>query len=158
MLQFRDVKQGYPVYILDRQKFEVRQGKVASAGFPRLESNPATGRTEMVVDIAVDGGDGRTASYVIPESLSVTYAGDLVISTERGALVGEVEAMVAEAQKALSMADRHKAVVDKAPALLAELDTEHRAARETDRRLSALEGTLDELRGMMRRMMEGKGE
>lgn len=157
MLQFRDVKQGYPVYILDRQKFEVRQGKVASAGFPRLESNPATGRTEMVVDIAVDGGDGRTASYVIPEPLSVTYAGDLVISTERGALVGEVEAMVSEAQKALAMADRHKAVVDKAPALLAELDTEHRAARETDRRLSALEGTLDELRGMMRRMMDKNG-
>lgn len=158
MLQFRDVKQGYPVYILDRQKFEVRQGKVASAGFPRLENNPATGRTEMVVDVSVDGGDGRTASYVIPEALSVTYAGDLVVSTERGGLVGEVEAMVSEAKKALSMADRHRAVVDKAPELLAELDAEHRAARETDRRLSALEGTLDELREMMRRMVDGRGE
>lgn len=154
MLQFRDIKQGYPVYILDRQKFEVAQGKVTSAGFPRLESNPAAGKTQMVVDVVIDGGDGRTASYVIPEALSVTYAGDLVLSTERAGLVGEVEAMASEARKALSMAERHRAVVDKAPELLAELDTEHKAARETDRRLTALEGTLGEMREMMREMME----
>lgn len=155
MLQFRDVKQGYPVYILDRQKFEVTQGKVTSAGFPRLESNPAAGKTQMVVDVAIDDGDGRTASYVIPEALSVTYAGDLVLSTERAGLVGEVEAMASEAQKALSLAERHRAVVDKAPELLAELDTEHKAARETDRRLTVLEGTLGEMREMMKRMLDG---
>lgn len=45
-------------------------------------------------------------------------------------------------------------IVDKAPELLAELDTEHKAARETDRRLTALEGTLGEMRKMMREMME----
>lgn len=62
--------------------------------------------------------------------------------------------MASEARKALSMAERHRAVVDKAPELLAELDTEHKAARETDRRLTALEGTLGEMRKMMREMME----
>ena len=36
--------------------------------------------------------------------------------------------MASEARKALSMAERHRAVVDKAPELLAELDTEHKAA------------------------------
>lgn len=50
-----------------------------------------------------------------------------------------------------------RAVVDKAPELLAELDAEHKAARETDRRLSALEGTLGELREMMRRMVDKNG-
>lgn len=157
MLQFRDIKQGYNVYILDRRKFEVRQGKVASAGFPRMETNPAAGRTGMVVDVVIDGGDGRTASYVIPEALSVTYAGDLVLSTERSGLIGEVEAMVSEAEKALSQVERNRAIVDRAPDVLAGLDTEHKAARETDRRLTALEGTLGELRDMMRRMVDKNG-
>lgn len=94
---------------------------------------------------------------MIPEALSVTYAGDLVLATERAGLVGEVEAMTAKAEQGLAAADRYREIIDRAPALLAELDTEHKAARETDRRLTALEGTLDELREMMRRMVDKNG-
>lgn len=82
MLLFKDIKQNYPVYILDTQEFSLIQGKATQVSFPRLEMNQKTGKTEMVVDVTIEA-NGKMATYAIPESHSVTYAGRLVLSTEK---------------------------------------------------------------------------
>lgn len=74
MLLFKDIKQNYPVYILDTQEFSLIQGKATQVSFPRLEMNQKTGKTEMVVDVTIEA-NGKMATYAIPESHSVTYAG-----------------------------------------------------------------------------------
>lgn len=89
---FKDIKQNYPVYILDKQEFCIIQGKATAVSFPRVEMNQKTGRSEMVVDVTVEA-NGKTATYAIPENLSVTYAGNIVLSTDKQGLTGEVEAM-----------------------------------------------------------------
>lgn len=91
MLLFKDIKQNYPVYILDTQEFSLIQGKATQVSFPRLEMNQKTGKTEMVVDVTIEA-NGKMATYAIPESHSVTYAGHLVLSTEKSGLTSEVEA------------------------------------------------------------------
>ena len=96
MLLFKDIKQNYPVYILDTQEFSLIQGKATQVSFPRLEMNQKTGKTEMVVDVTI-GANGKMATYAIPESHSVTYAGHLVLSTEKSGLTSEVEAQKANA-------------------------------------------------------------
>ena len=154
---FRDIKQGYPVYILNKRELTISQGKVASAGFPRLDTNPMTGKTEMVVDVSVDDGSGKTGSYVIPEGLSVTYAGDLVLSTEKSGLSGEVEAMRSAAEQALASVDRQREIVDKAGALLSELNPAYREKAENDRRFDALEGSVGELKGLVRSLIDKMG-
>lgn len=154
---FRDIKQGYPVYILNKLELTISQGKVASAGFPRLDTNPMTGKTEMVVDVTVDDGSGKTGSYVIPEGLSVTYAGDLVLSTEKSGLSGEVEAMRSAAEQALASVDRQREIVDKAGALLSELNPAYREKAENDRRFDALEGSVGELKGLVRSLIDKMG-
>lgn len=154
---FRDIKQGYPVYILNKRELTISQGKVASAGFPRLDTNPMTGKTEMVVDVTVDDGSGKTGSYVIPEGLSVTYAGDLVLSTEKSGLSGEVEAMRSAAEQALASVDRQREIVDKAGALLSELNPAYREKAENDRRFDALEGSVGELKGLVRSLIDKMG-
>ena len=154
---FRDIKQGYPVYILNKRELTISQGKVASAGFPRLDTNPMTGKTEMVVDVTVDDGSGKTGSYVIPEGLSVTYAGDLVLSTEKSGLSGEVEAMKSAAEQALASVDRQREIVDKAGALLSELNPAYREKAENDRRFDALEGSVGELKGLVRSLIDKMG-
>lgn len=73
MLLFKDIKQNYPVYILDTQEFSLIQGKATQVSFPRLEMNQKTGKTEMVVDVTIEA-NGKMATYAIPESHSVTYA------------------------------------------------------------------------------------
>nr|DAH23874.1 MAG TPA: hypothetical protein [Bacteriophage sp.] len=36
----------------------------------------------MVIDVTIES-NGKTATYTIPENLSVTYAGDIVLSTDK---------------------------------------------------------------------------
>ncbi len=154
---FRDIKQGYPIYILNKHELTISQGKVASAGFPRLDTNPMTGKTEMVVDVTVDDGSGKTGSYVIPEGLSVTYAGNLVLATEKAALAGEVEAMKSSAEQALASVDRQREIVDKAGALLSDLNPAYREKLENDKRFDALEGSVGELKGLVRSLIDKMG-
>ena len=154
---FRDIKQGYPVYILNKQDLTILQGKVASAGFPRLDTNPMSGKTEMVIDITVDDGSGKTGSYVIPEGLSVTYAGNLVLATEKAALAGEVEAMKSSAEQALASVDRQREIVDKTGALLSDLNPAYREKLENDKRFDALEGSVGELKGLVRSLIDKMG-
>lgn len=121
MLLFKDIKQNYPVYILDTQEFSLIQGKATQVSFPRLEMNQKTGKTEMVVDVTIEA-NGKMATYAIPESHSVTYAGHLVLSTEKSGLTSEVEAQKANAEQVLASASKAQNIIDKAPSLLAELN------------------------------------
>ncbi len=157
---FRDLKQGYPVHILDRKEVTVRQGKAMSVGFPRIDTNPATGRAGMVVDVTVDDGSGKTASYIIPDSLSVTYAGGLVLATGRDELIGEVEAMKSAAERVLESIDRQREIVEKSELLLAELNPAFKEKQESDRRFSDIEeavagvkGTVTELKEMFKKFL-----
>ena len=112
MLLFKDIKQNYPVYILDTQEFSLIQGKATQVSFPRLEMNQKTGKTEMVVDVTIEA-NGKMATYAIPESHSVTYAGHLVLSTEKSGLTSEVEAQKANAEQVLASASKAQNIIDK---------------------------------------------
>lgn len=80
----RDVKQNYSVYILNKQDITITDGKVISVGFPHLDlsTKPAMGQSQMVVDVTIEA-NSKTATYSIPENLSVTYAGKEKKETEQ---------------------------------------------------------------------------
>lgn len=141
MLLFKDIKQNYPVYILDTQEFSLVQGKATQVSFPRLEMNQKTGKTEMVVDVTIEA-NGKMATYAIPESHSVTYAGHLVLSTEKSGLTSEVEAQKANAEQVLAFASKAQSIIDKAPSLLAELNPMYKEKQETERALAKLKALL----------------
>lgn len=145
---FKDIKQNYPVYILDKQEFCIIQGKVTAVSFPRIEMNQKTGRSEMVVDVTVEA-NGKTATYAIPENLSVTYAGNIVLSTDKQGLTGEVEAMVASADQVIASVTHAQKIKDKAPTILADLNPAYREKQETEQRFGKIEGSISEMKGLM---------
>lgn len=145
---FKDIKQNYPVYILDKQEFCIIQGKATAVSFPRIEMNQKTGRSEMVVDITVEA-NGKTATYAIPENLSVTYAGNIVLSTDKQGLTGEVEAMVASADQVIASVTHAQKIKDKAPTILADLNPVYREKQETEQRFGKIEGSISEMKGLM---------
>lgn len=151
-MYFKDLKQNYPVYILNKQDLTLIQGKVVSAGFPRMEMNPAAGKSGMVVDVSIEA-DGKTANYVIPESLSVTYAGNLVLSVDRQGLAGEVESMKAAAEQAIASVEQQKRILEKSTSLLAELNPAFREKQETEQRFGKIEATMGELKDMLSRLV-----
>ena len=112
MILFKDIKQNYPVYILDTQEFDIIQGKATQVSFPRLEMNQKTGKTEMVVDVTIEA-NGKIATYTIPENHSVTYAGHLVLATEKPGLASEVEAQKASAEQVLASASKAQKIIKK---------------------------------------------
>lgn len=153
---FKDLKQNYPVYILDKATMALKQGKVMQASFPRMDMNPAAGKTGMVVDISIEA-DGKVASYVFPEGSSVAYAGTLVLSVDRQGLIGEVEAMKAGAEQAIAEYDRQKEVLDKATGLLAELNPAFKEKQDTEKRFGQLESSMNELKDMFAQFMRKQG-
>lgn len=151
-MYFKDLKQNYPVYILDKQTLTLTQGKAVAVGFPRMEMNPVAGKSGMVVDVSIVA-DGKTANYVIPENLSVTYAGNLVLSVDRQGLAGEVESMKVTAEQAIASVEQQKQILEKSTTLLAELNPTYREKQETEQRFSKIEASMGELKDMLSRLL-----
>ena len=158
---FKELKQNYPVYILDKQSITFTQGKVVNISLPRLNIGnngmpmmpPSPASNAMMVDVTVEV-NGRTATYSIPENLAVTYAGNTVLSTDKEGISREIEAMRATAEQVLHSVDRQKEIVEKSKTLLAELNPAYREKKETDERFNRIEGDVSEMKGMMKDLLE----
>lgn len=144
---FKDVKQNYTVYILDKQDMNISQAKVSAVGFPRMDIMQNTHNTQTVVDITLDS-NSKIATYTIPENLSVTYAGNIVLSTDKDGLMHEIEAMKNNAEQVLASVDKQKQILDKANTLLSELNPVYKEKKETDLRFSKIENSISEMKDM----------
>ena len=163
MLQFKDIKQNYPVYMFDKQELTYVQGKVTSVTFPRFDMNaskmstpgqmPIPGQSQMVVDVTIEAND-KTATYVIPENLSLTGSGNLIISTEKEILMKEIEAIKTSSEQALSSMDYHKKVIEKTTALLSELNPVYKKEKETEERFNKIEDSVSRMEKMMTKFFE----
>lgn len=145
-MTFKELKQGYPVYILDKEKLTVKQGKVVNASFPRIDNQP-TGR-QMVVDITLEQ-NGKNAVYTMPEDAAVVYANNLVLSTEQNCLAVEVEKMKADAERILATVETQKEIIEVADDLLAQLNPSFKEKKETEQRFEKIENRLDKLIQLM---------
>lgn len=85
---FKDMKPGYPVYILQKEDgLKPVQGKVINVSqpyFPQMQPGqmPSQNTMQRMTDVTIEA-NGRTNTFAIPETLSVTYAGNMVLSTDR---------------------------------------------------------------------------
>jgi chaperonin cofactor prefoldin len=150
MLLFKDVKQNYPVFILDKLGLTLSQGKVAQISFPYLDSSkPSLG---MVVDVTILA-NSKTATYTIPESLSVTEAGpNLILSTDKSALTNEIEAMKSNAEAALNSIDRQKEIIAKSSKLLSELNPVYKDKVQYEERFKSLESNMSDIKSMLAKL------
>lgn len=111
------------------------------------------GRTTLPTSVTIEA-NGKMATYAIPESHSVTYAGHLVLSTEKSGLTSEVEAQKANAEQVLASASKAQNIIDKAPSLLAELNPMYKEKQETEQRFGKIEGSIGEMKELMKKQQE----
>lgn len=161
-MQFKDMKQGYPVWFLDKESVKAYQGRVVSVAVPRYDA-PVFGQMQpptngMVVDVTIEA-DGATKTYTIPEGSSVAYAGQLVIASERGDIVREVESVKAASEDALGKVGRHRETLRKCEAVLEELNPALAEKKEQDRRIEGIECEVksmrDDLKEILHRLAGG---
>ena len=152
-MQFKEIQQNYPVFVLDKKEMTVTTGKATAVGFPRMEMNPKTGKQEIVVDVTVEA-NGKTGTYAIPEGLSITYADNIVLSTNQQGLATEIEALQNAAKQYFQMKDYQQKVLDTAPTLLAELNPVYKERQETENRFNKIEGSISEMKELMMKQQE----
>lgn len=150
---FKDIKQNYPVYILNKQDVSFSQGKVTSVSLPHMDNSSPMVMGKSVIDVAIEV-EGKSATYAIPENLSIVYAGEIVLSTDRDGIMREVEAMKSSAEQAIKNVERQKMIVEKTSSLLTELNPIYKEKQQNEQRLANMESSIKELKEMFAGFMK----
>ena len=152
-MTYRDTKINDTIYILDKDKMVLQQGRVTATS-PHVNNTYNTmAAGQMMRDIAIEV-EGKNATYTIPENLSVTFAGSIVLATSQQGLSSEIERMKSEAEQALAMMEHHKMVIDRSSGLLAELNPHVREKMENERRFKSIESDMSGIKTMMQQLLD----
>lgn len=156
---FKDLKPNDKAYILDKSTVEIYPCKIINVAPPRYETidpqspsanYPISRSTNFgkVVDVTIEC-QGRSQTYVIPENSQLTYAGDLVLSTERNSLSAEVESIKNLAKRNIDGYENEKVRYKKSTELLSDLNPVYKEKLEQDKRLSSLESDMGEIKKLL---------
>lgn len=144
---FKDLKQGYQVYVIKRGDVSLELAKVINVSLPHLDSSPGS-TPQMSVDLTLEI-DGKTTTFSIPEASSATYSGDLALMSDKENAVREVEAMKSQSEDAIASVPHHRKVVENCVGILSELNPSFKKEREHEERLSRLEDTITQIKEMI---------
>ena len=152
-MTYRDIKINDTIYILDKDKMVLQQGRVTATS-PHVNNTYNTmAAGQMMRDIAIEV-DGKNATYTIPGNLAVTFAGSIVLATSQQGLSSEIERMKLEAEQALAMMEHHKMVIERSSGLLAELNPHVREKMENERRFKSIESDMSGIKTMMQQLLD----
>lgn len=148
---FKDLKNGYPIYLLDRTALKYEQGKVIAVGLPHADVQPGN-YGKMLVDITIQTADGKQCTYSVSDVEQTAYTGTLLLTCNKECTLNEVRALNAQAEETLAKVEVAKETVSKCKALLEELDTVFKDKQETqqrfhkiDERFSTMEEKMDKI-------------
>lgn len=156
---FKDTKAGYPIYLLDKDGVKATQGKVVSVSTPRVQTpqvgafpqNPLA--ASLVVDVTIEA-DGTTRTYTIPETSTITYAGNIALSTEKESILREVQALKTASEEALSKVEAHRQTIENCNKVLEEWDTTFAEKRRQDERISGIETAVQNIGKQLKDFIE----
>lgn len=149
MIQFKDLKEGHPVYFLETApSLSVSVGRVINVTQPHFEPSQYMKTSQMpimIVDVTIEN-DGKASTYSIPESSSVTYAGQkLMLATEKEGIVREVEAIRDKSRKALEGREQNEKTLAEAEKIITEWNPEYKEKKQTEQRFVGIEKQLNDL-------------
>lgn len=146
---FKDIKQGHTIYLFDRDNIDVKEGKVTATGASHLDK--INNMFEMVVDITIDV-DGNKQTYTFKDGNEIGYAGQLMITPNRDAIVKEVQMLKSQSEDALSKIDKQKKTVEKCNSLLSTFDPIYKDKKETDERFNKLEQSINDIKELLSKL------
>lgn len=88
------------------------------------------------------------------QMIQALKAGNIVLSTSSEALIKEVNAICNDAKEKLANRDYYQMVVDKTPELLVALNPALKKEQETETRLKAVEGSVQEVKDLVKTLVE----
>lgn len=164
---FKDLKPGLQMLILDKSvtPMKCHTGKVVKVSAPRVEMPKVDGpmpfsnfqMQDRVVDLTVEY-DGKTSTFVVSENSNVAYGEAVTIACSEEPIISEVKSKMKESADIVDSYEYHKANIEECKSILATLSPQYAGTQEQDKRLTALEGDIGEIKDMIRSLMKKKGE
>ena len=155
-MTFKDLKSGYPIFLLDRTALRYEQGKVMAVGMPHADLQ-AGNFGKMLVDVTIQT-DGKQNTYSVSDTERTAYTGSLLITCDKECVVNEVRAINAQAEETLAKVETARRTAVDCKALLEELDTTYKDKQETERRFQKLEERFGGIEGKMDRLLSVMGK
>lgn len=144
---FKDLKPGHPVYMLEKGKeMKAFVGKAVHVGEPYFPQTPGSAYPnyqtgQRFVDVTVEAG-GASTTYSIPETSSLTYSKDMVLSTDRDGILREVEAVKNQNEEELRKVEQRQSAVASCEKILEEWNPAFAEKKENEKRISGLESQV----------------
>lgn len=164
---FKDLKPGLQMLILDKSATPMKchTGKVVKVSPPRVEMPKVDGTIpfssfqmqDRVVDLTVEY-DGKTNTYVVPENSNVAYGDAVTIACSEEPIISEVKSRMKESADIVDSYEYHKANIEECKSILATLNPQYAGTQEQEKRMTAIEDDLADIKDMIRSLMKKKGD
>lgn len=164
---FKDLKPGLQMLILDKSATPMKchSGKVVKVSMPRVEMPKMDGSVpfpsfqmqDRVVDLTVEY-DGKTSTFVVPENSNVAYGDAVTLACTEEPIVNEVKSRMKESADIVDSYEYHKANIEECKSILATISPQYAESKEQDKRMSALEGELAQIKSILLSMTKRKGD
>ncbi len=155
-MTFKDLKSGFPVYLLDRSALKYGQGRVTAVGLPHADLQSCN-FGKMLVDVTILS-DGKQNTYSVCDAEPTAYAGNLLIATGKEYIANEVRAINAQAEETLAKVPEAQRTLSVCKTLLADLDTAYRDRRETESRFQRIDERFSGMESKIDRILEAMGK
>lgn len=152
------IAQGATLYLFNRKDFTVAMASVLNVSQPHVskaaQTNPALGMQGFVVDLTLSIGNETTSVEYPVNSPGANYPEKgWYISPDRMAVTREIEAASNTSKQFLAQRPFHEMVVQKAPALIMQLNPERQLEAQQAEKISRLESQLAEISGKFDQMV-----
>lgn len=144
-MNFKELKKGFPVYILNKDTIEYYQGKVVQdATPPRIGSVIGA---SMIVDVSIES-NGSTKIWTLPSDQKVAEMqndSNVIISTDKNTIIAMIKSIHQECESYLQGIDINKKKLKLTKDLIAELDVVYKQQQQTEERFDKIEHAIGEI-------------
>ena len=158
---FKDLHKGNVVYVLNTDELKLSNGKVVNVGVPYFDMPSQVPNMNMnmnasrVVDVTIEI-NGATNTYKIPENLSVTFANKMLLSTDKSAVVNEIESIKSICNDVVNNYERSLEKIKICDNLLSDLNPEFKEKKENEEKLANMQSEISEIKQMILKLNEKK--
>ena len=144
---FKDLKQGFPLYVLNVNTMDVGTGTVSRVAGPHITSDKrklATGQLMMVVDVSATMGN-NTLNFELQENASNTMSddGQFLISPNQEDIANGVRMVKTRCEEYIRNEQHYKELIKKCDALLPQIDPLYRQSIDNEARFNDMQATID---------------
>ncbi len=136
---FKDLKQGNPIYIFNRNNGLVKEGKVSSVGLPHTKAQMSFA---TFINISVNI-DNEILNYEVKDTAESAYVDNLMLTPNTSTIVTEARIIKQQSQEILDSIDNHEKIKNNCEQVLMQYDKTYKEQKNNEERLRKLEQSVD---------------